>query len=483
MPQTWLFGYELHDFILVLTKKSILILTSKKKIEFLKSIESSKENEEGVPPVTLLVRERADKDAANFERLLGALSTGATVGVFAKDQAEGEFTDDWKARLDGKKLETVDISVALVYLTATKDESEVALISKSAQLTDDLYGNFFCREIERICVSERKIKHSKLAKLVENAINNAKYIKPADSNWLDACYEPIIQSGGNYSLKFSITSDENTLHFGVVTCSLGFRYKSYCSNLIRTLLFNPTEEQKRLYEFLLEVQEAVLDRLRADVRLADVYKAAVEKVEQYDKRLLEKFTPTVGFGMGIEFRESLFVLAPKSKQVARKNMIFNVALGFTGLENKEAADKEGRTYALFIGDTVQVNGPDAPATCLSTYKKKVKNVSMMIQDPEEEEEEEEGEEDDDDADEAGPSSGGGSKKKKKTNGVSAVEEVMKDAYGRGRRTAVVEKKLRVRILFWRKFFYLIITFFFPVTSRSRPPRTSARATRRSWRSR
>lgn len=85
-----------------------------------------------------------------------------------------------------------------------------------------------------------------------------------DPSQLEFCYPPIIQSGGNYSLKFSATrylifliqfvlnvfviniiiffSDKNTLHFGVIICSLGIRYKSYCSNLIRTILVNPTEE-------------------------------------------------------------------------------------------------------------------------------------------------------------------------------------------------------------------------------------------------
>jgi len=56
------------------------------------------------------------------------------------------------------------------------------------------------------------------------------------------CYPAIIQSGGNYSLKFSAVSDKNTtLHFGVIICSLGARYKSYCSNIVRTLLVNPTK--------------------------------------------------------------------------------------------------------------------------------------------------------------------------------------------------------------------------------------------------
>ncbi len=36
-------------------------------------------------------------------------------------------------------------------------------------------------------------------------------------------------------------------------------------------------------------------------------------------------------------------------------MVFNVNIGFSGLENKGSKDSKAKTYALFIGDTVLVN--------------------------------------------------------------------------------------------------------------------------------
>lgn len=38
-----------------------------------------------------------------------------------------------------------------------------------------------------------------------------------------------------------IFSDKNNLHFGAIVCSLGARYKSYCANIVRTLLVDPTD--------------------------------------------------------------------------------------------------------------------------------------------------------------------------------------------------------------------------------------------------
>lgn len=54
------------------------------------------------------------------------------------------------------------------------------------------------------CVPLQKVRHSKLAESVEKAIEEKKYLGGADPSTVEMCYPPIIQSGGNYSLKFSV---------------------------------------------------------------------------------------------------------------------------------------------------------------------------------------------------------------------------------------------------------------------------------------
>ena len=60
------------------------------------------------------------------------------------------------------------------------------------------------------------------------------------------------------------------------------------------------------------------------------------------------------FVTGIEFREGSLLLSPKCQLPIRKEMLFNVNVGLAGLSNSRAEDNVGKTYSLFIGDTVLV---------------------------------------------------------------------------------------------------------------------------------
>lgn len=59
--------------------------------------------------------------------------------------------------------------------------------------------------------------------------------------------------------------------------------------------------------------------------------------------------------MGIEFRESSLMIAPKTTSSVKKGQVYNLCIGLSGLKNKEGTDKESKVYALYVGDTVLVN--------------------------------------------------------------------------------------------------------------------------------
>ena len=103
------------------------------------------------------------------------------------------------------------------------------------------------------------------------------------------------------------------------------------------------------------MEEEILKKLTAGTKLSEVFDTGVKFVKDQKPSMLDHLTKNFGFAMGIEFRESSLLLGPKTNAIAKKGMVFNVNVGLSNLNNSEAKDREGKVYALFIGDTVMVN--------------------------------------------------------------------------------------------------------------------------------
>ncbi|GAA5943636.1 hypothetical protein JCM10213_008931 [Rhodosporidiobolus nylandii] len=353
--QTYLLGYEFPSTLMLLGKRKVWFVVSASKAKLLKPIETP----EGGSKVDVEILTRTKDDAHNktlFEQIIQTIGDGNKVGALPKDKMAGKFVTEWQSVLQGSNadLKEVDVAMGVSTLLAVKDAEELRNERNAATMTNKLMSHF-SDVMSAYIDSNKKITHEKLGEEIEQQLEDNKFWKKLnlqdgfETGFGDWCYSPIIQSGGNYDLKSSAQTDDQRLKPGVILCSLGIRYKSYCSNVGRTFMIDPTAEQEKNYLFLVDLQKLAISELREGVTGKDVFQKVHDKIQSDRPDLLPYFAKTAGFGMGLEFRDAAYPLSPKGTRKIRADMIFSLTLGFNGIPagNKPA-------YAISLVDTVQV---------------------------------------------------------------------------------------------------------------------------------
>jgi len=224
--------------------------------------------------------------------------------------------------------------------------------------------DFFVEEMSKLLDEEKKITHRKLADNVNSKIDDTKFMQSLkisgnfDPTQLDWAFTPVVQSGGQYDLKFTSEPDEKNLHSGVILAALGLRYQTYGSFIARTYLVDPNKSQEQNYRLLLAVHDAVLKEIRDGVAVKDVYEKAISVIKAKKPELEKNFVKNIGAGIGIETRDNALVLNAKSTRSLKDGMTLTITTGFTDLENPDPQDNRSRIYSLAISDTIRVTPGD-----------------------------------------------------------------------------------------------------------------------------
>lgn len=393
---TWLFGSELQGAAIVMSRTSSLVVFSKDDSRAFEGVSSKAKDD--LPDVKVLDASQMDKVKDHVELLLG--EGEGPIAVLTKEIASqsGAVAKTINAAASAKG-QSVNISQALASLLAVKDAEEAKRVKRASALSANVFKLTLIEKIEKTIDQDRKTSHTALSEAAEDAIMNPGKVRLGmfKPEHCDPCYPPIIQSADTkspdrkFDLRPSAESSDEYLRFGCIVASIGARYNFYCSNIARTLLITPSSTQKAVYEVVLAAQDAAVKALLPERPLKDAFLAAREALKSGMEKhasesempdLVAALTKNVGFGMGIEFRDSAHVLNSRNENKVVLNMVFNVAVGVQNLK-----DKDNGPYSVLIGDTVLVRaaklGPDIyTASC----RKDFKHISYEIGAEEEEDE-------------------------------------------------------------------------------------------------
>lgn len=123
------------------------------------------------------------------------------------------------------------------------------------------------------------------------------------------------------------------------------------------------KEQEQVYQLLFSLQSELLSKLKDGVPAREVYLHAVNFVKGKRPDLEKNFVKNVGFGvsrldrhleispnlnclipqMGLEYRDSAYLLSAKNTRVVKSDMVFNLSIGFSDVE-----EKDGKKYGTLL---------------------------------------------------------------------------------------------------------------------------------------
>ncbi len=210
-----------------------------------------------------------------------------------------------KSYQDALSCTLVPAQKLLSTLRASKDEEEIARMTKAQEITDQAFTQIL--SFLQPGRTEREIA----AKLQYDmlCLGAAKM-----------SFDPIVVTGPNGSLPHGVPGDRVLESGQFVTMDFGCIYEGYCSDMTRTVCIGtPTDEMRKVYDTVLQAQLAGIAATRAGVPGKDIDAAARNVIEAAGYG--DFFGHGYGHSVGIEIHES-----PNASAANDKPMPVNAAV-------------------------------------------------------------------------------------------------------------------------------------------------------------
>lgn len=212
---------------------------------------------------------------------------------------------------NGEGVET-EVKDVITEMRIRKDSDEISALKRAAAIARE--GAKYLEDIVGVGMSEREVARKldyKLSELGSEAV----------------AFPTIIATGPKHSAYPHHDPTERKIQEGdAVICDFGATYKGYISDMTRTYLMPPVdEEMETIYETVKEAQSHAIEGVRKGKNYSDLDDIARNIIK--DRGWARYFVHSLGHGIGLEVHEAPLGIRHESKEVIDVNHAFTVEPG------------------------------------------------------------------------------------------------------------------------------------------------------------
>ena len=189
-----------------------------------------------------------------------------------------------------------------------KEDYEIEKIKKACEITDKAFEYII-----------KNIKKGMTEKQIAFELEKAMILNGADG----LAFETIVASGENSSMPHAVPTDRVIKETDIILFDFGAKYQGYFSDCSRTVFVgNIPEEQKNVYEFVLEEQNKIISNFKEGTNIKTIIRNREMDYDLENYEVMHAF----GHGVGLEIHENP-VLKSKQDNLLKRNSVIAIEPG------------------------------------------------------------------------------------------------------------------------------------------------------------
>jgi Xaa-Pro dipeptidase len=216
------------------------------------------------------------------EALQELLKDARTIGVNGNELTYANYR---RIQESGPKAKIHDVSKAVAQARQVKDPTELKAIREACRVAVEAFEEL----LPTLQVGRTEAE-------VAAELNYLMQSKGASG----PAFPPIVASGPNAALPHHATGDRRIREGDFLLIDFGARYRGYASDVTRTMVLGKAEDkQRRMYEVVLDAQQAAMDAMKPGVDSKAVYEIARDVIDrtEFKGRFIHGLGHTIGLAV------------------------------------------------------------------------------------------------------------------------------------------------------------------------------------------